>query len=144
MPWKQSLNHWTAREIPHLSSLITNAFNSGHFPLHPRSLWARAWWHVVLLTASWEICYFPLNFFLIPELFKSVSSFPGFPGGSAIENLPAKTGDARDTGLIPGSGRSSGGGNGSPLQYSCLENPMDRGAWRAIVHRVAKESDLSW
>ena len=47
-------------------------------------------------------------------------------------------GDLRDRGLIPGSGRSPGGGNGNPLQYSCLENPMDRGAWQAIVHGVAK------
>ena len=45
---------------------------------------------------------------------------------------------AGDTGLIPGSGRPPGGGSGNPLQYSCLENPMDRGAWQAIVHRVAK------
>ena len=45
---------------------------------------------------------------------------------------------AGDVGLIPGSGRSPGGGNGSPLQYSCLENPMDRGAQRAVIHRVAK------
>ena len=45
---------------------------------------------------------------------------------------------AADTGSIPGSGRSSGGGNGNPLQYSCLRNPMDRGAWRATAHRVAK------
>ena len=52
-----------------------------------------------------------------------------------VKNVPANAGDA---GLIPGSGRSPGGGNGNPLQYSCLENPMDRGAWRATVHGVAK------
>ena len=46
--------------------------------------------------------------------------------------------DSGDTGLIPGSGRSPGRGHGNPLQYSCLENPMDRGAWRAAVHRVAQ------
>ena len=55
-----------------------------------------------------------------------------------VKNLPANTGDIRDAGLIPGLGRSRGGGHGNPLQYSCLENPMDRGAWRATVHRVAK------
>ena len=54
----------------------------------------------------------------------------GFPGGSAVENPPAYAGD---TGLIPSSGRSPGGGNAHPLQYSCLENPMDRGAWRATA-----------
>ena len=51
-----------------------------------------------------------------------------------VKNLPANAGDARDTGSIPGSGRSLGGGNGSPLQYSYLENPMDRGAWQAYNH----------
>ena len=55
-----------------------------------------------------------------------------------VKNPPANAGDGRDVGLIPGSGRSPGGGNGNLLQYSCLENPMDRGAWQATVHRVAK------
>ena len=58
-----------------------------------------------------------------------------FPGGSVAKNLPSS---AEDTGLIPGWGRSPGGGNGNQLQYSCLENPMDRGARRAIVHGVGK------
>ena len=56
-------------------------------------------------------------------------------GGSVIRNLPANAGDLS---LIPGSGRSPGEGKGNPLQYSCLENPMDRGAWRATVHGVPK------
>ena len=55
-----------------------------------------------------------------------------------VNNPPGNTGDVRDTGLIPGLGRSSGGGNDNPLQYSCLENPMDREAWWATVHGVAK------
>ena len=56
-----------------------------------------------------------------------------------VKNLPANAGDIRDTGLILGSERSLGGGNGNPsLQYSCPEDPMDRGAWWATVHRVAK------
>ena len=55
-----------------------------------------------------------------------------------VKNQPAKAGDTGDTSLIPGLGRSPGEGNGNPLQYSCLENPMDRGAWRATVHGVAK------
>ena len=55
-----------------------------------------------------------------------------------VKNLPADTGDIRDTGSIFASGRSPGGGNGNPLQYSCLENPMDRRSWQAIVHRVAQ------
>ena len=61
-----------------------------------------------------------------------------------VNNLPANAGDAGDTGLIPGSGRSPGGGNGSPLQYSSLENPMDRGALWATVHGgVHKELDMT-
>ena len=55
-----------------------------------------------------------------------------------LKNPSANEGDIRDTGLIPGLGRSPGGGQDNPLQYSCLENPMDRGAWLARVHRVAK------
>ena len=55
-----------------------------------------------------------------------------------VKNPPANTGDLRDAGSIPGLGRSPGGGYGNPLQYSCLENPMDRGAWQAKVHRVPK------
>ena len=64
----------------------------------------------------------------------------GFPGGSVVKNLPANAGDV---GSIPGSERSPGEGNGSPLQYSCLENPMDRANWWATVHRVARESDMT-
>ena len=55
-----------------------------------------------------------------------------------VKNPPAKAGDSGHMGSIPGSGRSSGGGHGNPLQYSCLENPVDRGVWWATVHRVAK------
>ena len=55
-----------------------------------------------------------------------------------VKNLPANAGDIRDMGSIPGSGRSSGEGRGNLLHYSCLENPMDRGAWWATVHGVAK------
>ena len=55
-----------------------------------------------------------------------------------VKNPPASAGDIKDAGLIPGSGRSPGEGNGNPLQYFSLENPMDRGAWQGIVHRVAE------
>ena len=55
-----------------------------------------------------------------------------------IKNAPAIAGDIRDAGSTPGSGRSLEGGHGNPLQYSCLGNPMDRGAWKPTVHRVAK------
>ena len=54
-----------------------------------------------------------------------------------VKNLPASVGDVKDVGSIPGLGRSPGGGNGNPVQYSCLENHKDRGTWQATVHRVA-------
>ena len=58
--------------------------------------------------------------------------------GLVVKNPPANVGDARDPDSIPGSGRSSGEGNGNPLQYSCLDNSMDRGVWQATAHRVAQ------
>ena len=63
----------------------------------------------------------------------------GFPGGSVVKNPPASTGDMA---LVPGSGRSPGEGNGNPFQYSCLGNPMDRGAWRAEDYGDTNESDM--
>ena len=60
-----------------------------------------------------------------------------------VKNLPASVGVAGVMGSIPGLGRSLGRGNGNPLQYSCLENPMDRGAWQGTDHRVAKELDTT-
>ena len=66
--------------------------------------------------------------------------YTGFPGGSVVKNLPVSAGDG---GLIPGSGRSPGEGNGNPLQYSCLGNPVIRRVWWATVHGVMKESDMT-
>ena len=76
----------------------------------------------------------------IPDSQPRASGRPGlcttmFPGGSGVKNALANAGAVS---LIPGSGRSPGGGNGNPFQYSCLGNPMDRGAWGATVHGVAK------
>ena len=62
----------------------------------------------------------------------------GFSSGSVVKNLPDNLGDIGAVGLIPGSGRSPGGGHSNPLQYSCLEHPMDRGVRWATVHRVTK------
>ena len=67
-----------------------------------------------------------------------VPGLQSFPRGSVLKNPLANAGD---TVLIPGSGRSPEEGNGNPLQYSCRENPMDRGVWQATVHRVTRESD---
>ena len=83
----------------------------------------------------------------LKKITQYVKCYGGFPGGSVVKNLPDNAGDAEDTGLIPRSGRSPGGGYGNPLQYPCLENPMDRGAWQATVHVVAESwrrlSDLA-
>ena len=62
----------------------------------------------------------------------------GFPDGSMVKNSPVNAGDKRDAGVIPGLGRSPGEGQGNPLQYSCLGNPTDRGAWWTTVHRVTE------
>ena len=73
------------------------------------------------------------------SIFKFVYLQPqAFQMAPVLKNLPTNVRDIRDLSLIPGSGRSPGGGHGSPLQYSCLENPIDRGAWQATVHGVAR------
>ena len=72
------------------------------------------------------------------QLLSGPSKVEGFPGGAGGKEPAANEGDKSDMGSIPGWGRSPGGGHGNPLQHSCLENPMERGAWRATVHGVAK------
>ena len=67
----------------------------------------------------------------------------GSPGGTVVNNLPANAGVAGDPGLIPGLGRSPGEGSGKPLKYSCLGNPMDRGAWQTTVHESQSWTLLS-
>ena len=67
-----------------------------------------------------------------------MSTLTRFSGGSVVKTLPANVADTCDLGLIPRLGRSLGGGNSNPLQYSCLGNPVDRGAWRAAVHGVTE------
>ena len=84
----------------------------------------------------WQVDSLPLSHLKSRHLFL----VSGFPGGSVIKNLPARVGDM---GSIPGSGRSPEEENDNPLQYSCLENGMDRGAWRATAHGVTKESDMT-
>ena len=78
-----------------------------------------------------------LSEFAFPSVFQRASQV-----ALVIKNPRADAGDARDAGSIPGLGRSLGGGHGNPLQYSCLENPMDRGAWWATVHGVAQSRTL--
>ena len=100
------------------------------------------WWSVYHLFSDLSVNSLFLTFSSLDKevrvVFEWVSmsrNWQGFSGGSVIKNPPANSGD---TGLIPGSGRLHGEGNGNMLQYSCLENPMDRGVWWAMVHGVAK------
>ena len=74
----------------------------------------------------------------IQKIFTKRYNASSFPGGVVVKNLPVSIGDTRDAGSIPGLGSSRGIGNGNPLQYSCLENSIDRGAWWATVHEVAE------
>ena len=76
--------------------------------------------------------------FNLRSFYTRIYTYTGFPGGTVVKNMPANAGDTRDMGSMPGSERSPGGGTGTPLQYSCLGNPMDRGTWRATVHGVTK------
>ena len=72
------------------------------------------------------------------NLHNTISQLGASQEALVVKNLPAIAGDIRDVGSIPGLGRSPGGGHGNPLLYSCLENPMDRETWQAVVHRVAQ------
>ena len=83
-----------------------------------------------------ELCS---RFTLVVYFIHGINSVRGFPSGWAVKNLPASAGNVD---LIPGSRRSPGDENRNPLQYSCLGNPMERGAWWAAVHEVTKESDI--
>ena len=76
------------------------------------------------------------NYEVVKSVLNSVSLTLGFPGGSVVKNSPASAGDVSS---IPGLGRSPGEGNGNPLQYSCLENAMDGGAWQATAHGLFLE-----
>ena len=85
----------------------------------------------------WHLGFFG-DFLLGEEKRQNIYLELGFPGGRVVKNLPANAGDLRDADSVPGSGRSPGGGRGNSLLYSCLESPMDRGAWQATVHGVAE------
>ena len=82
----------------------------------------------------------PTEITFVEENSSFLRSLWDFLSGSEVKNPHAKAGDTRDVGSVPGLGRYPGGGNGNPLQYSCLRNPKDRDAWQATVHAVPKES----
>ena len=103
--------------------------------------WTKIWQPLLKLTAQQNFLLpFYIYWFIYSKIFIEFLICAGvFPGGSEVKNSPANAGDAD---LIPVLGRSLGEGNGNPLHYSCLGNPMDRGAWQATVHSVA-ESDTT-
>ena len=121
---------------------------------HAGSLWhSLACRHIMLISALTFTWYLPcVHIYLQISPFHQCTSHVGrgvhpTPGWASqvalvVKKLPPNAGDIRDTDSIPGSGRSPGGGHGNPLQYSCLENPMDRGAWWASPW-VCKESDMT-
>ena len=87
---------------------------------------------------SLDLCNFINMLGITVDVLCWLHSHLGFPGDTVIKNPPANAGEAGDKGLIPGSGRSPGGGNNNPLQYSYLKNSLDRGAWQAKIQGVAK------
>ena len=107
-----AVNFYLESHLLQSSALLTTLWAQlGVFPSHRWRMWAKE------------------------GVSQSSGSPSGFPSGSVVTDMPANAGEL---GSIPGSGRSLGGGNGNPLQYACLENPMDRRAWRATVHGVKK------
>ena len=99
-------------------------------------MWAKAWRTKYIKTINKNSRRHGLNMWhILKTLFKKKKKRLGFPGDPAVMNLAA---NAAEASLIPGLGRPPGGGNGNPFQYSCLENPRDREAWRTIVREIAK------
>ena len=113
---------WGIVDLPCWVSFSVQQSTASHSYTYTYLLFFRFFPHIGHYRVSLLVTYF---------MYSSV----GFPGGSEVK---ASAFNAGDLGLIPGSGRSPGEGNGNPLQYSCLENPMDRGDWWATVHRAAK------
>ena len=134
LPVTPSLVHSVKRDVPLVEDLSPNVlpFSQESKPLHPSLLWLLSCVLRQLFFQNIELLH--VGGLVWYELFCYWASQVAL----VVKNPPANAGDVRDTGLIPGSGRSPGGGHGNPLQYSCLENPMDRGACQATVHSIAE------
>ena len=112
---------------------MTIIANSGIFVSFPNLFFS---FYMVLYLVYWV---FNSLLYVSNHFKQTYSPWWASQGALMVKNPPANAGDIRDVGSIPGSGKSLGEGNGNPLQYSCLENPTDRGAWQAVDHGVAKE-----
>ena len=144
LPPQPVLCHCTAKDTCCFSTIITTSMNSfcslstlststflGPITcLYQATVLGELWSHQV---ENFSLLTFSLLIFCM-----LVQTYLGFPGGSVVKNPPATAGEARDVGSIPGLRRFPGGGHSNPLQYSCLENLMDRRAWRATVYGFAK------
>ena len=119
--------------------LITSIFYKSSTSLLTNNPWCSSPFYV----AHWVILHFFLPFTHTHTHTHTCIILWGSPGGSGVNNLPASAGETGDPDLIPGSGRSPEEGNSNPPQYSCLRNPMDKRTWRAAVHRIAKNPQLS-
>ena len=125
-------------DILDLSSyLILQVLGMSFGPFHWETVVKVKLWHS--MCSSLLGCHCPLKW-PIGEMYACLLTCLDFPGGSVVKNMSASAGDV---GSILGSGSSPGEGNGNPLQYSCLGNPMDRGAWQVTVHGVAEELDVT-
>ena len=132
---RQMLQSWFERERKVVSKSWKREGSS-----FPQIFWKEGSPADTLILAQWDCPTSGLQNHKVTSAgcFKALCLWWGFPGASVVKGTPASAGDIRDTGLILGSGGSSGGGHGNPLQYSCLENPTDRGTWQATVHRIAE------
>ena len=125
-------NKFIYRNVSIFISIIIYLFILFHFFLH----WVLIDW-LLYLQQNFSFLFFHKTLLSQRSIFLTVSLLIPTPGASqvvlVVKNLPANVGDMRDTGSIHLLGRSPEGGNGNPLQYSCLENPMDRGSWKGVM-----------
>ena len=144
-PWGVWTQLWMLISNNRYLSFLSFFFSTIHMTLQTvwPPLWENFW---IQMATSTGLCILS-NFLLTEEdvFYILLTASRGFPGSSVVKSLPAVQEPQKDAGSIPGLGRSPGGRHGNPLQYSCLENPMDRGAWQATVHRAAKSwIQLKW
>ena len=146
MKWWDKITWFKFFELWVLSQLFNSPpSHSSRGFLVPLCFLSLEWYHLHI----WGCYYFPQKswFQIVIHTAQHFSWCTlhkvGFLGGSVVKNPPSNVGETRDLFSINLSGRSPGEGNGNPLQYSCLENPMDRGVWQATFHGVAKESDTT-